>query len=411
MPNLMFFLSCMGIPFYYEGIWDLQYYGGQFQSPMPQPKATMVFTTIFEPSLLDTYYENFKSFGHLEDVEVIVIPDRKTPEGAYTRCAEISRKGLRTICPTIEEQENFLTSLGLRSDFIPYDSDNRRNVGYLMAYARGADFLISIDDDNFCRPGEDFFAEHAAVCDGESERTLVESDTGFFNICDLLELERPGPIYARGFPYRFRHREERPRRTNGVVPIHVNAGLWMLDPDVDGITLLVAKPRVCGFKGESLVLGRQTWSPVNTQNTALRHEAIPAYYYIRMGYPLFGMPIDRYGDIFSGYFVQACCRQLGGYVRVGTPVAEHRRTVHDYMKNAANEWACIQLTEDLLPWLLSARLDGTSYSETFRCLSFALEDAVETFRGPIWTAVTLGYFHQMAYYMRTWLDTCRRIQG
>src|SRR6476469_1330598 len=167
---------------------------------MPQAKATLVFTTIFDPVLLDAYHENFARYGHLDDVEVIVIPDRKTPERAYSRCAEISAKGLRAICPAIEEQEKFLAGAGLGSEFVPYDSDNRRNVGYLMAYARGADFLISIDDDNFCRPEEDFFAEHAAVCAGESAHTVVESESGFFNICDLLELERPGAIYARGFP-------------------------------------------------------------------------------------------------------------------------------------------------------------------------------------------------------------------
>ena len=378
---------------------------------MHQPKATMVFTTIFDPILLDTYYENFAKFGHLDQVDVIVVPDRKTPERAYSRCAEMSAKGLRTKCPTIEEQENFLRSIGLRPDTIPYDSDNRRNVGYLMAYAQGPDFLISIDDDNFCRPDEDFFAEHAVVCGAESVQTVADSATGFYNICSLLEMEHPGPIYPRGFPYRFRHQDERLQRAGRSVSVHMNAGLWLLDPDIDGITWLVAKPRVTGFKGESLVLGTRTWSPINTQNTALRHEAIPAYYYIRMGYPLLGMPIDRYGDIFSGYFAQACTRHLGGHIRVGTPVAEHKRNSHNYMKDATNEWACIQLSEDLIPWLMEARLEGTSYSDVFRSFSFALEDAVENFRGSIWTPAVLGYFHQMAYYIRAWLAACRQIQG
>jgi hypothetical protein len=378
---------------------------------MLQPKATLVFTTIFDPGILETYYENFSSFGRLDDIEVIVIPDRKTPAEAYARCAAISAKGLKTSCPTIEEQEKFLNALGLPAEFVPYDSDNRRNVGYLMAFARGADFLISIDDDNFCRPEEDFFAEHAVVCNDVSEYTVLDSATGFYNICDLLELEHPGLIYARGFPYRYRHKNEHPGREKRAVSVHLNAGLWTLDPDVDGITWLVAKPRVRGFKGESVVLGSQTWSPLNTQNTAMRRQAIPAYYYIRMGYPLSGMPIDRYGDIFSGYFVQACCRHLGGSLRVGTPVAEHRRNSHNYMKDAMNEWACIQLAEDLLPWLMEARLEGSSYSESFRSLSFALEDAVEKFRGSIWTAPTRGYFHQMAYFMRAWLEACGRIQG
>ena len=97
----------------------------------------MVFTTIFDPILLDAYYENFQKFGHLDQVDVIVVPDRKTPAEAYSRCAEVSAKGLRTTCPTIAEQEDIPEE---RRDFdriaIPYDSDNRRNVGYLMAYAR-----------------------------------------------------------------------------------------------------------------------------------------------------------------------------------------------------------------------------------------------------------------------------------
>src|SRR5207237_1299251 len=118
-----------------------------------------------------------------------------------------------------------------------------------------------------------------------------------------------------------------------------------------------------------------------------------------------------YGDIFSGYFVQACCRHLGASVRLGTPVAEHRRNSHDYMEDAMNEWACIQLAEDLLPWLMEARLEGSCYRETFRSLSFALEDAVAKFRGSIWTEATLGYFHRMAYHMRQWLLACGRIHG
>jgi hypothetical protein len=299
----------------------------------------------------------------------------------------------------------------MRPDAIPYNSDNRRNVGYLMAYEGGADFLISIDDDNFCTPGEDFFAEHAVVCGGESMRAVTESATGFLNICDLLELEKPRPVYARGFPYRSRHLDENPCTTERRVPVHINAGLWLIDPDIDGITWLVAKPKVKGFRGTSVVLGDRTWSPVNTQNTALMRDAIPAYYFVRMGYPIGGMPIDRYGDIFSGYFVQACAKQMGAYVRVGSPVAEHRRNSHNYLKDATGEWACILLLEDLLPWLTETRIGGGSYTESFRALSHAIEDAVEGFRGPVWSDLSRGYFHQMCYHMRLWLKACECIAG
>ena len=61
---------------------------------------------------------------------------------------------------------------------------------------------------------------------------------------------------------------------------------------------------------KSLLLGENVWSPINTQNTALTREAAMTYYYVRMGYPLTGMRIDRYGDILSGYFIQKCVKHL-----------------------------------------------------------------------------------------------------
>jgi hypothetical protein len=376
---------------------------------MNKLRATLVLTTIHDPILLDGYLANFTRFGHIDQIEIVLVPDRKTPEAAYARCRDLSNRGLQCTCPTLDEQEIFLRKLGIPEGFVPYDTDNRRNVGYLMAYAAGSDFLISIDDDNYCRPTEDFFTEHAVVCAGPTVQTVADSATGLLDICDLLELDKPAPVYARGFPYAFRHLEEHRQLQDGQVQVHINAGLWLQDPDIDGVTWLVAKPKVRAFKGTSLVLGPRTWSPVNTQNTSLVRDAIPAYYFIRMGYPISGMPIDRYGDIFSGYFVQACAKRMGAAVRVGTPVAEHKRNSHNYMKDATNEWACILALEDLVPWLMQLQLAGGTYAECFQELSFAIEDAVEGFRGAIWTDVTRGYFHQMAYHMRVWLKACEQI--
>ena len=107
-------------------------------------KAAVVLTTIGDPALLDGYFENFRVNGRLEQVRVIVTPDRKTPKAAFDRCALLAKKGLSVICPTLEEQECFLRKLGLAADFIPYDSDNRRNIGYLIALEGGCDFLVSI---------------------------------------------------------------------------------------------------------------------------------------------------------------------------------------------------------------------------------------------------------------------------
>ena len=371
----------------------------------------MVLTTVFEPVALNGYLSNFRNFGHLEQVRVILIADRKTPPSAARICQEVSAAGLSCRCPSLEEQEAFLLRVGVPAGMVPYDSDNRRNIGYLMALESGSDFLISIDDDNYCLDAEDFFAAHAVVCAPPAEHELAGSATGFLNICELLEYSGAARVYPRGFPYYARHRDENWQMRRAAADIHVNAGLWLTDPDLDAITWLVAPPRVSGFRRRSVALEPGAWSPINTQNTALRRQAIPSYYYIRMGYPLAGMPIDRYGDIFSGYFIEACTKHLGGAVRFGAPVAEHRRNSHNFMNDAGREWGCILVLEDLLPWLSETRLSGDSYSDAYLSLSHLLEDAVEGFHGTVWTDATRGYFHRVAYQMRIWLRACTNILG
>ena len=115
---------------------------------------------------------------------------------------------------------------------------------------------------------------------------------------------------------------------------------------------------------------------MNTQNTALHRDVIPSYYFIPMGSAPAGIRIDRYGDIFSGYFSQACARHLGHSIRAGTPVAEHRRNAHRYLRDATQEMAGIWVLEDLLPWLFELRLDGQTYAEAYLSLSGQLEDSL-----------------------------------
>ncbi len=374
-------------------------------------KGTVVLTTIYESDILERYYENFRKYGHLENICVIVIPDRKTPQSVYNHCHNIARKGLKVICPSLSEQENFLAKLGVFSSLVPYNSDNRRNLGFLMALEQESDFLVSIDDDNFCLPEVDFIAEHSVVCQPSQSFKAVHSDTGWFNICDLLELNPPNLVYPRGFPYKQRHNDEKLSFAQESGFIRLNAGLWLSDPDLDGMTWLVVPVKAKALQGDSVVLGEKTWSPINTQNTALHREVIPSYYFIRMGYQMAGMSIDRYGDIFSGYFAQACLRHLGHRIRVGTPVAEHKRNSHNYLKDATQELACIWVLEDITQWLREVQLQGTTYSETYLCLSNAIEDAVEKFSGFIWTDTSKAYFHQMAHCMREWLTACQILSG
>jgi hypothetical protein len=158
-----------------------------------------------------------------------------------------------------------------------------------------------------------------------------------------------------------------------------------------------------------VLLGDRTWSPINTQNTAIHRSAIVTYYFVKMGYPLGGAFIDRYGDIFSGYFIEACVKHLKNKIRVGEPTVEHRRNSHNYIQDASNELACIWALEDVTEWLVGAQLEGTNYADAYGSLAAGLEDAVETFSGPIWNDATRGYFHQMAYCMRKWIAACQKV--
>jgi hypothetical protein len=374
------------------------------------PRAALVATSIGAGEFLEGYADNFRRFGHIQDVRAYVIPDCKTPPRLYERSAALCRAGFDVRCPDIDAQERFLSSVGLSTDFVPYNSDNRRNVGYLMALANGCEFVISVDDDNYSLDDVNCFDAHAVVTGAECHAPTMSTVTGWFNLCDLMRCEPTSRAYPRGFPYAQRHKDAPATAGPGRGRVRLNAGLWLGEPDLDAISWLVNPTRTTAVLEERVLLGDRAWTPINTQNTALHRDLVVAYYFLRMGYPLGGVAIDRYGDIFSGYFVQKCVRVMGDAIAAGAPAASHRRNRHHYMNDAWNEWGCILVLEDLLPWLVeTTALSSASYGEAYVSLSHAIQDVVERMNGRIWTDATRGYFHQMAHYMRTWAGACARV--
>ncbi|GAG75135.1 unnamed protein product, partial [marine sediment metagenome] len=240
-------------------------------------KICLVVTTIGNGSFLDAYADKLIEEEMVDDALFIVIPDRKTPPQIFEKCKQIERQGIKVLCPTLDDQDQFLHKLGGIQRIIPYNSDNRRNVGFLLALEEGCEFLISIDDDNFCRRNESFFTEHIAMMETPHEFKVVHGPNGWFNICDMLEIVPNYCIYARGFPYSKHYEDTRMAYTTERGLIRMNAGLWLAEPDLDGMTWLVAPVRAKSFRGESLVLGQDTWSPLNTQNTALHRDVIASY--------------------------------------------------------------------------------------------------------------------------------------
>lgn len=376
---------------------------------MPNKRAAIVVTTIFEPRFISGYLQNIERHGRIGTVDLIVIIDRKTPPTVMQACADARRRGFRVECPTLDEQEQFLGRFPTMRDRVPYDSDNRRNVGFLMALERGAEILISIDDDNYCLDDSDFVGEHAVVGE-EMDVEESESSDGWFNIGTLLTTETAIPIYPRGFPYFARGAQTRvsvPHSRRARVAM--NAGLWLSDPDVDAISRIAIAPRVSAADRTSQFLGPATWSPINTQNTAVARDAIAAYYYVRMGFNVGGLSIDRFGDIISGYLCQACVKARGETIRIGSPVADHRRTPHNLFKDLYHELAGVVLLDDLLPWLTQAKLSGSTYGELYAHLADDLEARSGAYRGFIWDQGGGAFLRDTAQHMRAWLEAVSMI--
>ncbi|WP_018505382.1 hypothetical protein [Parafrankia discariae] len=364
----------------------------------------IVITTIGSGEFLEQFTGTLTEDG----ARLVVIPDRKTPAALYQACDRARARGASIVAPDVEEQDRLLAKLGV-PELIPYDSDNRRNIGYLLSYLNDSAFAVSMDDDNL-PVDSPFFDEHRIVAAGPTEQRVVSNSDGWFNACDLLTVE-PCRVFPRGFPYGPREASTELTETTRSVDVRVNAGLWLDDPDVDAVTRLAVRPRVTGYERGTAVLAADTWCPVNSQNTAVHHDALAAYYFLRMGQPIYGAPVERFGDIFSGYFVAACAKHLGHAVRFGGPLVNHERNAHDLLNDLAIELPAIRFFDEFLDWLVAHELSGSTYAETYESLSYGLQDFAEAAQGKGYTPEARAFLHRSAHHMRTYLRAIRAIDG
>ena len=100
---------------------------------------------------------------------------------------------------------------------------------------------------------------------------------------------------------------------------------------------------------------------------------------------------------------------LGDGVRIGGPVAEHRRTPHNLFKDLYHELAGVVLLEDLLPWLREAPLEGSNYAEATASLADALEAQAPRFTGFVWDEGGREFLAETAGLLRIWVDLVSRL--
>lgn len=314
-------------------------------------KCHIVLTTINHPAILHDLYENIHRHGHLDCAKVWVVGDRKTPGSAAALCSELSAKGLEAVFFDVEQQDAWGKRLALY-DLIPYNTDGRRIFGFLKALEEGCDVMLSMDDDNF--PAQDDFIGNHLRTGQPWKQSVIHEDTRFHNICEYLALEPQRSVFPRGFPFRLRGHVNNPRlvAASPEAIIGVTEGLWLEEPDVDATTWLNGKIRATKYLGPDLfVLEQSTWSPVNSQNTSVVRDLIPAFVFVTMAWPVPGGKLDRYGDIWGGYFLLALMQRTNYHVAFGRPLVEHRRNPHNYVDDLRYEYWGMILTDWLLEHL------------------------------------------------------------
>ncbi|MBF0518528.1 MAG: hypothetical protein HQK92_02260 [Nitrospirae bacterium] len=321
---------------------------------------TIVTTTINIPYLLEDYIKDAIRFNRNLS-QIIVVGDKKTPDETGVFCERLKRQyGVDCLYVSPAMQESVLSRCEAFRDFLPWNCIQRRNVGLVLAYEGSSDIVVTIDDDNFlCQ--SDYLGHHGHVGQHITVEA-VSSQTGWWNVCEMLEEEHNIRFYHRGHPLSKRWlSDEVFQATNTITGrIVVNAGLWLDDPDVDALTRLFVPVRVTKTSAcykDTIACDKGTWAPFNSQNTAIMREAIPAY--------LLFPHVGRYDDIWASYVLRHIAEHLGDIITYGGPLVRQKRNPHNYFKDFDAERFGLEYNDVFLETLCCCKLSANTYKGAY----------------------------------------------
>jgi Reversibly glycosylated polypeptide len=374
-------------------------------------RVAVVVTTIGDGAFVDAMRPLFEIAGGR--LTVIVIGDRKSPPACGAAVARLSADGHDAIWMDEAAQRAWLANVPDLASHIPWNSDNRRNVGVLEAWRRGADVIVSLDDDNMPIDAVDFFAHYSRV-GGVLCAPEVQTGNRWVNVCELIEC-RSGyddarvSVFARGFPLARRVPERlviSPAPIDACIALHL--GLWLGEPDVDAATRASVAPRAVAARVDSpVILPVQALAPFSTQNLAAARRLVPAWWFVRMGDGCAGLRMDRFGDMFQGYFAAMAIAAMGERIAVGPPLVEHGRNVHALGQDLAVELPGMLLLDSMLSFLETPLAPADSYASAYLSIASGLTDWARTAAAPLWRNALPAWADSTAETMRAWVDACR----
>src|SRR3989339_2291145 len=227
-------------------------------------KTAITITTINVPKILEDICQNINAYNRKEEADIIVIGDKKTPEEVKDFCEKTAVKfGVKIEYLGIVEQEAALSEHKDLLDLFPYNTPDRVMLGGMLAYIRGYDRLIAVDDDNF--PTRNDFVGFHSITGTEKEINLLNTESGWFNVHKALIEESGLQFYPRGFPWKQRKLESN-KKTSSIAKVKVvaNQGLVLEDPDIDAISRLFHPIRAIAMNADfdpQFGLQPGIWSP------------------------------------------------------------------------------------------------------------------------------------------------------
>lgn len=371
-------------------------------------KFALVTTTINIPTVIADYVANAKNFG-VRDIVIIVVGDRKSPQQTASYLANIE-SDFPIEYLDIERQNAFMGAAPALRDFLPFDSVQRRNIGYLFAvWEYNAEIIITVDDDNFPIDEVDFFGGHATV-NTHVSAPVITSPNQWFNSGWLLESAPVRSYYHRGYPVSKRDLRVGPQLQGTVTSkVLVNVGLWLGDPDVDTISRLDGQSFITRMlNDQSYLVAQNCLCPFNSQNTAFASELLPCMYLPAIpawvkSTVLKGNNNFRYDDIWMSFFTKLCLDAVDSSLLIGHPLVTQKRNVHNLFLDLEKELIPMRLTDVLAGDFLAIKPHGSSIADCYDSVITQL-DTLRA-KSPVLhdeERALLGHFIDG---MRLWLDT------
>lgn len=283
----------------------------------------IVITSIFPPT------KAVMDFAKQKDWQLIVAGDKKSP-------AEWSCEGVTYLSATDQEATDYHIA-----KVLPWNHYCRKMVGYVHAIKSGAEIIVDTDDDNI--PNEDW-----AMPDFTGEYDVTKPELGFVNIYKSFTDMH---IWARGLPLNYVTDKNAILNDEDLTKQQVRIGVWQGladgDPDVDAVYRLIYN-EPCYFKDRApVVLGKNTLSPFNSQNTAYRRELFPLLYL--PSYVTF-----RFTDILRGLVAQPIMTMMDYHLGFTKATVFQARNPHDYMKDFESEIPCYLYPEKVIETVAGA---------------------------------------------------------